>query len=263
MRKNRKHLYLSSTLARGRFLKAPEGDDTSGGGSTPQGGDSGQTPDNTQGNSTPATQGQSGDQNNPGQQLDVDGFWKKAESQDGGDQNQNGGEQTPDVGTQIVNDIKAFKLGTPIFDDSIATEIAEGKLDGINNRLNQMAQSVMQQTVVMTARLMKALEESMDQRVSGMIDSSQSQTKDEQLLTENFQAYSQPAMQPVIRGVFQQSLSHTKGDRKAAMEMTKGMLKQMGQLGREDFGIPKPPRNPDDVYGADSSASLVKDLLSM
>ena len=262
--RNRHHLFLSTSISRGRLLKE---DVPGAGGGAPAGGDSGAGGDNG-GNSGDSGSAQAGTANNDGQQFDPGQFWKLPESGDGGNQNQNQGSdgqggqnQEPDIGTQIAADIKGFKIATPIFDDAIAQEIADGKLDGINGRFQDMAQTVLQQSVVTVARIMKAFEQSIDSRISGMINNSQTADKDERLLGDSFQAFSQPAMQPVIRGVFQQSLTHTKGDRAKAIEMTKGMLRSMGQLGRQDFGIPTPPRNPDDIYGSDGAADLVRDLL--
>jgi len=262
MKRTRHHLYLSTTISRGRLLK----EDVPGGPAptqAPAGADSAAGSANAGNSSDSAPADQTGT-NNAGQQFNPDQFWKAPETDAGGNQNQSsdaGTQQGNDVGTQIVNDIKGFKLTQPIFDDAVAQEIADGKLDGINARFQQMGQAVIQQAVVMAARMMKAFEESMEQRIDGKISSTQTADRDEQLLGKSFTAYAKPAMQPVIRGVFQQALIHTKGDRNAAVDMTRGMLKSMGQLGQEDFGINAPPRNPDDIYGSDGAASLVRDLL--
>lgn len=256
---NRKAMYLNATILRGRRLK--DGEEGAGGQSG--GANSGAGGDNGGNSGDSSGQAQNG-QNNDGAQLDPNQFWHIPEAKDGENGTQGDGDGGgEDIGQQIVGEIGKFTLGTPIFDDSIAGEIAEGKLDGINARFNQMSQAVLKQSVMMAARIMQQFEKSMDERISGAINSSQTVNRDESLLKEHFPSFGQVAMQPMIRGVFQQSLTHTKGDRAKAIEMTKGMLRSMGQIGRTDFGITEAPRNPDDVYGADSSKSLVRDLLEM
>lgn len=241
----------------GRFIRDGEGHPAGFGG-----GDSGQQQNNGDGNTT-AGGNQSQNQNNSGQQFDPAGFWSDPANQQGqnGSQNQSQNNEPNDdeFSSTLINDIRGFAPPT-IFDSDIATQIGEGNLEGVNQRMQQYGQNVLQQSMVLMARILQRFEGQIDQRISGAITSNSTQQNDTQLLEKNFPTYSRPEVRPVIQGVFAQSLKHTGGDRNKALEMTRGMLRSMGQLGGEDFGIP--PSNPDDSTSSGPS-SLVQELLSM
>lgn len=255
MKKSRKHLFLSSTILRGRRIKGPEGDDTGGGatGDSTQGG-------NNQGGNEPSNDGSNSNANNDGLPIAPEAFWKDpaAEGDDSGNQ---GDDDSKDFGTQIMTEISGWNPPKPLFDADIAKEVADGNLDGVNARFNEMVQGAVRQAVVLTAKIMQRFEGSIDQRIDGKLGQDRTRQGDEGLLAENFTSFKDPAVAPMIRGVFQQSLLHTKGDRTKALEMTRGMLRTMGQTGRNDLGIEAPPRNPDDLDAG--SRSFVKDLLEL
>jgi hypothetical protein len=82
-----------------------------------------------------------------------------------------------------------------------------------------------------------------------------------QSLIESFPSMRDPAMAPIINGVFQQSLKHSGGDRNKAIAMTRDMLKYMGKTATSDLGIEVPPNSREDSFMTDSSRSLVDELL--
>lgn len=256
----------------GRFIRdgeghpgAPAGFDPNPGSGAQGGGDQGQN--NQPGNSGVGESGDSS-QHNSGQSFDPAAFWQDP-SNDGGASQQNqqqpGTQPTDQVdpnaefGQQLLQEIGNYQPPA-VFDNEISTQIAEGNLDGINQRMASHAQHVMRQSMVFMSKIMQRMESQMDDRINSIVQSNSTQQSDTQLLTKEFPTYERPEMRPVITGVFQQSLKHTKGDRPKAVAMTRDMLKSMGQLG----GFGTPPSNPDDSPSNNTnSESLVQQLLKM
>ena len=238
----------------GGLLKDDEGHGGGGGQ-----GDSGQGGNNGGGNGGDSnTQG--GGQNNNGQEFNAEGFWNSPEPE-GGNSGESQGPTDQEFGQSLLQGITQYQGGA-VFDAETASQIAEGNLDGVNQRMQQMQQGVLRQSLIMMSQILQRFESQMEGRINGAITQNSTQRDDTSMLAEAFPSYGQAAMKPVINGVFQQSLRHTKGDRKAALEMTRGMLRSMGQLGGSDMGIQTPPNNPDD-FQSNGPSSLVQELLSM
>lgn len=232
----------------GRFLRDGEGHQEAGSGdNNPQG------TGVTTGESTP----QPGSGDNTGQQFDATSFWGDQSNPNGGEPNPNDG--APDVGKEVLGMIQNFKVN-PIFDAEVAKQVSEGNLEGVNKNFADAISATARQSVVLTAHILKAFEASMESRIQAALNSNNNRQSTESLLGETFQAYKEPAMKPVIRSIYDQALANSKGDGKAALEMTKSMLKIMGQTGQSDFGIKSAAPNPEDFLGS-GPADLVKSLL--
>lgn len=251
----RKSLYLYEGARLGLHGRLPkEGEEHAGGG-----GESGQQQNNGGGNGGDSgTQGQQ--QNNDGQQFNAESFWNSPEP-DGGNSNESQGPTDAEFGQTLMQGITQYQGGA-VFDAETANQIAEGNLDGVNQRMAAMQQGVLRQAMIMTSQILQRFESQIDGRINGAVTQNSTQRDDTSMLTEAFPSFAKPETKPVIQGVFNQSLRHTKGDRKAALEMTRGMLKSMGQLGGADFGFERPNTNPDD-FTSNGPSSLVQELLSM
>ena len=104
------------------------------------------------------------------------------------------------------------------------------------------------------------MQSQLDKVVGDRINESTTSQKDEQLLTSSFSGFTDPALKPVITGVFRQSLRHTNGDRDKAVAMTRNMLQAMGKSGSSDFGLER--SNPDNNLD-EGPSRLVQELLAM
>jgi len=244
----------------GRLMRAPDhgAGDTGGAG----GGDSGAGGDNPGGNGAPAN-GESQGGDNPGQEFDAGAFWNEPEPEGGkkpseGDPNDS--DPGREIGQQIAAGIKDFKFD-PVFTQEVGEQLAEGKLDGANESFANMARASMQQSVVMSAKIMEHLGGQMMTQMKEMIDSRLGQEKNESTLIESFPSMKDPAMRPVVEGVFNQAMKHSGQDREKALQLTRNMLKAMGQTGKQDMGIEGPAPDPDSFMG-DGPSQLVKDLLA-
>lgn len=256
---------MTLTEARvGRFLRAPDGHE--GGGDAGGGGDSGQSQNNGAGNNQGQSQSNQ-NQNNDGQNFDYGQFWNS--KPEGNNQGDNKDGSKPDdsgaqIGEQLLQRITDYKPAE-VFTQDALEKMREGDLSGLNTAFTQATQHSMRQMLGLSALMLQAFESSLDKRVqaaiNGAVTNSQTSQKDEQLLSQNFAAFNRPEVRPVIHGVFTKALEHSGGDRQKALELTKGMLSMMGQLGHKDFGIDNPPSNPDDNLG-EGPGRLVAELLS-
>lgn len=231
-----------------------------GGGTTPAGGG-----DNQQGNQQQNPGNTGGSADNTGQQFDATSFWADPQSSgDSNNQNQQGqgggnDDSSGNLGTTLVERLQATQFGA-LFDDAISQEIADGKLDGINNRFNDMGRQMIRQSLMLNAEILRAYAPTIMSQVEQLLDSRLGSRDDQETLVKEFPAASDPKVAPVIRQVFDQSMKHAKGDRKAAVQMTKEMLKIMGQTASADFGFESPPNSRGDS-NSDATASLLRDLL--
>lgn len=256
MRKNRKALYLHSTIIRGRRLREGEED----GGGT---GESGTQPNNTGVNGESAPGGQ---QSNAGQPFDPASFWASDGNDDAGDDSNNdGSDEGKELGTQLVSQIQAFKPKADVFTAEALEKMASGDLTPLNEAIAESHRAGMTQMLGITAQLLKRFETHIEGRFESLVgkrlNESQTNQRDERVLSENFKGYADPAVKPVIQGVWNQALRHTKGDRKAALTMTQGMLQAMGKAGKDDMGFSN-FRNPDDNLD-EGPSRLVQELLEL
>ena len=161
----------------------------------------------------------------------------------------------------FADQIAAYDPG-PLFTKEIADQIANGNLDGVNAALKQKMQGVAQQSLIQSAQLLKMYGEKLQSQMEAMIEAKLGNRDNTSSLGESFTAYKDPAMKPVIDGVFAQAMKLSKGDRTAAIASTREMLKYMGKTGASDMGITIPPGGPGDDYGNSAGAkSLVDELL--
>lgn len=233
----------------GRFMRAPD-----------HPADSGQN--NTGGNPDPEPDSSSS-QDNSGQPEDYGTFWNDPKPDD---PTPDSSQQTaePDagsqLGTQLAQTIQNANFGEA-FTREIGEQLAEGNMEGANAQINGMMRQSLQQSVAMTAQIVEAYGKQMQARFEQMIEQRFGSQETQKTLEETFKGMRDPAMAPVIQGVFNQAMAHTK-DRAKALEMTRGMLKAMGKSGAADMGLDSPPSNPNDSMGA-GPKQLVEDLLKL
>lgn len=239
----------------GRFMRAPDGHGEGGGS------DSGANPDNTGVNLGTGTPGAD---SNTGQDFDYTAFWNQQQQKDDNAESQ--GDEEPDegaqLGQQLVSQIQSFKASDVFTQDALA-KMTEGDLSPLNEGINKAVQTSMTQMLGITATLMQKFEQNLQSRFDSMVENrletSKTSDKDEQMLASEFKAFADPSVRPVIHGVFRQALTHSNGDRKKAMQLTRGMLQTMGTVARDDMGLGN-FRNPDDQLD-EGPARLVQDLL--
>lgn len=224
------------------------------------------------------SQGQ-GESNNSGQGFDFNQFWNDPQSQtqgQNGNQGQNGGElqgqngqsqngngsnESQNFGQQLAQRIDGLNFGD-VFTAELGEQIADGNFEGINKQMASMGRESIRQSVALAAHVMQQYGQNIMQMVEAKIAESHGSRDDDSALMKEFpSAAADPALKPMIKNVFDQSMKHSGGNRQKAIELTRDMLKLIGNKGGQDFGIA--PNNGSDNFNFNEQASksLVEDLL--
>jgi hypothetical protein len=240
-----------------RVMKDPEGDH----GSNQQQNNDGNAGDS---NGTGGT-----GENNNGQEFNPEGFWEDPQEQ----ASQNG-TPTPTpapnqqddpgktLGTQLNEGLQALKFDD-LFTTDIADQIANGDLKGANERFQTLAREAVKQSVVMNTQVVKAFGQQIMSRVEAMIAEKFGGEKNDAALVAAFPSAKDPAVYKTVKGIFDQSMKHTNGNRDKAVEMTRGMLKFVTTKSSADLGLDtEPPAGRGDTM-TDNSRQLVESLLSL
>lgn len=211
---------------------------------------------------------QSTTQDNAGQTFDGKTFWKAPEpdpgkSSSGGSADSSGsGSGTQQVTPQQEIATRLQNLTYPeVFTKEVADQIANGDLTGINKAISTQLVQATQQSVAMSAQIMKLVSEKIMGDVDQRIRSAFGGRDNVDSLSKSFASYNDPGMKPVIDGVFNQALMLAKGDRDAAIKSTREMLRYMGKSGAQDLGINEAPSGQGDSFTSSRASALVDELL--
>lgn len=221
------------------------------------GGNQGGTGDNGGGNGG-APGGDSQQQNNDGQKFDLASFWNSPDDEankgaPSGDSatptpSPSGQPQQQNQPNPTVAAIQNMEFAAPVMTDDVMKELAEGKTEGFHKALTQHGRQVAEQTIrtvlPIMAQLRDQLRTEMRQEVTGTL-SNRDNMKD---LFQAIPSADTPALRPQVTSIFERAMSHSKGDRKAAIELTKDMLRLTSTSMEADLGIP--PRSPGDGTAA-------------
>lgn len=205
------------------------------------------------------------DANNSGQTDPSAGFWAEPQPEvpangtptpSPAPPNQEDAHKT--FGAELGNAITALRFD-PVFTPEIAEQINAGDLAGANAAFATQAQAAVRQSLVLSARVMERYGESILAQVDAKIQASFGNRDNETTLLDSFPSAADPRVRPMIEGVFNQALKHTKGNRAEAVKMARGMLQFMGKTAADDLGVPPPNR--EDSFQGDGPSSLVAELL--
>lgn len=243
--------------AAGRFMRAPDHPsgvetppaESGGGGNNPTGNGDGT------GNVTPG-----GD--NPSGADDLATFWG-----DGNGAEPNAESLTPEqekeqqtaLGTELKTAIESFQPPAPVFTQETAEQIAAGNFEGINSIMAQAHQATIQQSLLLTSKLVGAVVKRMQSDFDQRINSNLGQRDDNQFLQSEFPLAKDPAFAPMVTRVWSQALKNSKGDRQAAIRMTRGMLEAFGE--KASPSVREAAADPTAGINTVASRNLVESLL--
>lgn len=269
--RNRFHMLHTTALPRvglhGRLMKDGEGHGGASGGAPA--GDSGFGGNNQQGNSG-AGGGNAPNQNYNGQGFDPSQFWVDPPAQDappargsagnessGGGSPQNQGDQ---AGQRFAQMIQQAQFDSNVFTPEALTALNENSdLTAVNNNMAKFGQSVMRQTTLLAAQLMQAFGNQMEAKFESMLNQQFDGREADADLVRSIPSAANPAVAPMVKAIFKRALGISKGDRKAAIDMTKEMLKFQSQSMSGDLGLDVPPRSDDSIPA--SNVNWVEELV--
>lgn len=258
--------YLSPSLARGRMLRAPEGEGEMG---SPAG-DSGNGGQGDGGNAGGSASGESGN-NNTGTQFDPSSFWGgQSEGGDSSPSGESAGKSSPPAGngegddlrTQLTNQLTTMKFGDPIFDANIAEEINQGNFEGVQTRMEAMGRSIVQQAMAMQVQILRPLADQIMEQARSEFKQTFDSRDNTESLERLFPAAKNPVMAKTIQPIYDQALKNAKGNREAAVKQTKEMLKFMAGESAQDLNLDVAPRGQGDRGGPTPSINWLDELTS-
>lgn len=230
---------------------------------------------NSGGDSANANSGE----NNAGQAPDYSQFWNSPPSggnsppqgdsaggnQSGGGTPQGGdsqqqGNSGQEFGRELATRLSQTQFA-PVFTDEVVTALDSGNLQAANEAIANVGRQAVQQAVVMTAEIMQRFGGTLLSRAEAMIKEQLGNRDNDATLMENFpQVAANPAIAPMVKMVFDQSLVNAGGDRQKAIQMTKDMLTLMTTNVGNELGLNTPPPAGGDGMTV-GAKSLVADLL--
>lgn len=252
----------------GRFMRAPDGHGDAlvtppGGGNN--GGGQGE------GNSGGGASGAS-DSNNTGDGFDPTAFWGgsapannaapsgESASGDGGESSTGGNGGNSEFAQQLTQRLTNMTFGDPVFNDEIAGQINEGNYGGVQERLNAMGQQIVREALAMQVQILRPFAEQILQQVRNETQQTFESRDNVESLERLFPAAKNPAMAKVIQPIYAQALKNAKGNREAAVNQTKEMLRFMAGESAQDLNIEIAPRGSGDRGGPTPNFNWLDEL---
>lgn len=238
------HLPLSARNSRRLMRREGEEPGQTGGTPTPSG-------DNTGGNVTPPA-GDSTAGDNTGPAFDANAFWNPPPSGEGGGPSGNDGSvppPTPNVGAELATALSAMDFGVPVMTPDMAKEMSEGNFASFQTAMTQHGQSVAKQTIRAMMPVLQAIRADILSKVNTDFKGELGNREDMAALHAAIPSAKNPAMAKGVTDIFNQAMKLTKGDRGAAITMTKSMLTLQANTMMEDTSLGLPPRSPGDSTG--------------
>lgn len=232
----------------GRLMRAPDGHD---------GGDSGAFGDNAgtpQGNSggDPANPGST--PNNNGADFDPSTFWDgPSEGEGAAPSGESAGAGNPPSGTesggfaqQLTTQLSNMTFGEPLFTQEIAEQINQGDFTGFEKRVQAQMQAAVRQSLALNVQVLRPFAEQLMTQMRQEFGSTLNNRDNEETLIRDFPAAKDPRVAPVIKRVFEQALTNTKGDRAKAVAQTKQMISLLTNTAAGDLDLEVAPRGQGD-----------------
>lgn len=250
---------LSSTMAipvgPSRFFPMRQQAAEEGGGG---GNESPPAKDNTGGNSG-ESDNQNSDEDNNGQKDELAGFWETPEDEEESDDSEDDSVAASQaLGAELKTAIEGF-APKPLFTKEIAEAIAEGNFDGANEALVASHRATIQQSLMLTAKMVGAVAQRMQADFDQRIQSALGNTKNTEFLESEFPLAKNAQYRPMVERVWNQALKNSKGDRQKAIRMTRGMLEAFGSDVAPN--LRDAPDDPTAGINTAASKSLVASLL--
>lgn len=239
-------------------------------------GDSGGAPANS--GVIPDSNGtQTPDGNNAGQSFDPASFWDTPSPDGTGSPARGSADSAPagggstgtqgnadpgqEIGQRFATQLQSLAFA-PVFSNEVAQQIADGNLEGVNGAITQLGRDSVRNAVTMSAQLMQVHGQHILSQVEAMIQDRLGGRDNDAALEQAFpQLATNPAMRPMVTEVFAQAMKHSGGKREAALDLTRTMLKFMGQGVNKELGLTEPAGSSSDNIGS-GAMSLVEELLA-
>lgn len=213
------------------------------------GGDSRGADANKGGNSSNDSNG-TGEQNNGGQGFNPATFWQDPEpstgvpaSQQQGSASSDGGSGQTNPAVQAVQNILTNAKFDEVFTADAISALADSDPSKFNANIQAFGQQVLRQSAVIAIQIAQAVQQEMQQMFEQRLNNSFTGRDNYEAMVKNIPGADNPAIQPMIRPIFERALKIAKGNREQAVEMTRAMIQfQIEQLGGA-YGVRTAPES--------------------
>lgn len=260
--RNRKHLFLHSTILRGRLRRDGEEE----GGGTPSAG--GDNASGGQGNSSGDASG-AGESNNTGNGFDASSFWQ-GPAQEGsgtpsgesasGNQPESDTKEKGGFGEQLTAQLQGLNFGESVLTPEVTEQINNGDFSGFQKNMNSALQTAVRHSLAMNVQILRPFAEQLMSQMRDEIASTLNSRDNTDTLVRDFPAAKDPRVAPVIRQVFEQALKNTKGNREQAVSQTKEMIKLMANTAAGDLNLDIAPKGPGDSGAQNQTINWLDEL---
>jgi hypothetical protein len=241
----------------GRFMRAPDGHDGGGDGNNTGGGD------------VKSDSGASGSEsgNNNGGGFDPASFWQEPEpDKDKSPPSGNSADESkPGSGTTLGETLQARITGfevKDIFTPAILEEMSEGNFEGAHKAMGAMIQNSMAVQMQNTTELLAQFGSALVGKMQSMIEGKFTDSDQKKALYDAIPSARNPKVGPMVERLYDRAIGIAKGDTKAAIEMTKEMMKTLASETSKDTGLNVAPLSGDSEQSGSSPTNWAESLMS-
>lgn len=193
-------------------------------------------------------------QNNNGEGFDPSTFWDSPSEEPGAaPSGESAGSTTPSEGNsdgsfaqQLTNQLSTMTFGEPVFTPEVAEQINQGDFSGFEKRIQAQMQQAVRHALAMNVQVLRPFADQLMAQMRGEFGSTLNDRDNNDTLTRDFPAAKDPRVAPVIKRVFEQALTNTRGDRAKAVAQTKQMIALLTNTAAGDLDLEVAPRGPGD-----------------
>lgn len=191
--------------------------------------------------------------NNTGEAFDADAFWGSQDPAGSGssDSESASGDQ-PGSGTgetlrnELTQRLDSLDFGGPVFTQEMAAQINEGNFDGFNQSVNKALGQAVRQSLGLAVSVLRPFGDQIMSQVNSRIEEVLGGRDDSDQLIRDFPTAKDPKVRPVVENLYKQALKNTSGNREAAVQQVKSMLRLVSTSVADDLNLDVAPRGSGD-----------------
>jgi hypothetical protein len=137
---------------------------------------------------------------------------------------------------------------------------SNGDFKGFNEGLNKMMSHAVRQSLGLAVSVLRPFADQIMTDVEDRISQRLGTRDDADQLLNDFPAAKDPKIRPVVENLYAQALKNTKGDRPAAVEQVKSMMRLVSTSVADDLGLNVAPRGAEDSGRPATSVNWLDEL---
>ena len=161
---------------------------------------------------------------------------------------------------QLTQQLGTMSFGDPVLTPEITEEINQGKFENFEKRIQGQLQTAVRQALAMQVQVLRPFAEQLLNQMRGEFGSTLSERDDESALVKDFPSARNPVVAPIIKGIYDQALVRTNGNRELAVKQTKQMLAHMASQTAGDLELEIAPQGAGDSRPSQPAINWLDEL---